>query len=150
MYTFLFSQLGAIYRPSENAGQRPIQRILTILSLSLLVVIFVPHQFVYLLLTLVHLHTTARSLLLARSHHPNHLQWSRYRYFLTVLVMLVWLLPSNGPILLVWLRNLQAGYYAPFSDRNVFSVGGLLLWSEAVHADTMLPRTNSRCVEWSL
>lgn len=36
-------------------------------------------------------------------------------------------LPQKGAILLVWLRNLQAGWYAPFpSDHNVLSVAGFL------------------------
>lgn len=34
-------------------------------------------------------------------------------------------LPQNAAILLVWLRNLQAGWYAPFpSDHNVLAVLG--------------------------
>lgn len=41
------------------------------------------------------------------------------------------LLPQNGAILLVWSRNLLAGWYAPFpSDHNVFAILGYLLLVE--------------------
>lgn len=44
-----------------------------------------------------------------------------------VLFAMLCILPHNGVILLVWLRNLQAGWWAPFaSDHNVFSIVGSL------------------------
>ena len=49
----------------------------------------------------------------------------------TLLFLMLLLLPQNGAILLVWSRNLLAGWYAPFpSDHNVLAILGYLLLVE--------------------
>lgn len=66
--------------------------------------------------------------------------WNRYNYYVTGLMCTFWLLPVNGAILVVWMRNLSSGWFAPFSsDHNVLCVAGFLLWVEAVHTGHMLP-----------
>jgi hypothetical protein len=45
--------------------------------------------------------------------------------------MLLWLLPQNGAILIVWLRNLQVGWWWPFpSDHNLLAIIGPLMLVE--------------------
>ena len=55
---------------------------------------------------------------------PDHTRFqTNYSLFLAMLLVL----PQNGAILIVWLRNLQAGWYAPFpSDHNVLAIAGYL------------------------
>lgn len=53
---------------------------------------------------------------------------SSYYYNLTILLMMVWLLPISVTTFLVWLRNLQEGWYRPFSSgRNVLNILGFMV-----------------------
>lgn len=95
------------------------RRLASVLSLLLLVIFFAPYQFAFLVLTLL-------CLLVTQPSNPYHFT-----------ILLLWLLavPIKGPILMVWIRNLGAGWWAPFSsDHNIFPFLGFLLWYEAAHA----------------
>lgn len=101
-------------------------RFLVFALLALFVLLFAPHQFAILSLFLMQFLTTIRT--------PSQSSLSgtstRETNF-TILLLLLWLLPSNGAILLVWLRNLQAGWWRPFpSDHNVFAILGVVLLVE--------------------
>ena len=55
----------------------------------------------------------------------------RFERNYTLLFLMLLLLPQNGAILLVWSRNLLAGWFAPFpSDHNVLAIAGYLLLVE--------------------
>ncbi|GAA6041869.1 hypothetical protein JCM8097_004517 [Rhodosporidiobolus ruineniae] len=133
----------AVTEPRETL---PLQRVLTMALLLLVVLVFAPYQFAYLVLVLVHLFTTVRFLLLAWDGTPSSRStsagtspsssssstaaprsaaltaaairrlWDRYHYSLSVLLVLVALLPINALILVVWIRNLAVGWLAPFSS----------------------------------
>ena len=50
---------------------------------------------------------------------------SSYNYHMMISLIMIWLVPINVTICLVWLRNLQEGWYEPFSDsRNPFNLVG--------------------------
>lgn len=121
-------------------------------ALLLIVLIFAPYQFAFLVIFLVHLFSTIRALLLAQEALPNtpaatRRMWDRYHYSFSVLLIMMGLLPSSAFILVVWVRNLAVGWLAPFStDHNILNVLGFLLNVEALHSGKMLNRTSARCV----
>ncbi|GAA5855735.1 hypothetical protein JCM8547_001663 [Rhodosporidiobolus lusitaniae] len=151
---------------TEPRETLPLQRVLTMAVLLLVVLLFAPYQFAFLVLVLVHLFTTARFLLLAwdGSAPPSYSAtssssastatpprsaalttaasrrlWTRYHYSFSILLVLVTLIPINALILVVWVRNLAVGWLAPFSsDHNVLLLVGFLANIEAVHGGRVL------------
>ncbi|GAA5902278.1 hypothetical protein JCM6882_000490 [Rhodosporidiobolus microsporus] len=151
----------------ESRETLPLQRILTIVALLLTVLIFAPYQFAYLVLVLVHLWTTIRSLLVAWEATPSpppsasstssapsttppstaitpqstRAAWSAYHFSLSLLLLLLTLLPVNALILVVWVRNLAVGWLAPFSsDHNVLMLVGYLAVVESAQGGRMVLR----------
>lgn len=127
------------------------QRIFSMTALLLLVLFFAPYQFAFLVIFLVHLFSTIRSLILAQDtttpSNPASAKraWDRYHYSFSILFVMMCLLPINALILVVWVRNLAVGWLAPFSsDHNVLNVVGILLNVEALHSGKMLQRTPGR------
>jgi glycosylphosphatidylinositol deacylase len=83
-----------------------------IAALYAFVLFFAPYQFALLVISLLAILATPKSV-------DNQ----------AVLLLTLLLLPSNGPILVVWVRNLATGWWQPFSsDHNVFLMTGPLLW----------------------
>ena len=123
-------------------------RIATFAGLALLILVFAPHQFAFLVLLLVQFDTTLRARVIARQLKVGVLYSAgiaqlmtlllqdraaqdRFERNYTLLFLMLLLLPQNGAILLVWSRNLLAGWYAPFpSDHNVLAILGYLLLVE--------------------
>lgn len=119
--------------------------------LLLLVLFYAPYQFAFLVIFLVHLFSTVRSLLLAQdvssptTPASTKRLWDRYHYSFSILMVMLGLLPINALLLVVWVRNLAVGWLAPFStDHNVLNIIGFLLNVEALHSGKMLHRTSRR------
>ena len=92
--------------------------------LLLLVATFVPYQLAFLVSYLIHSLSTLSSLRSATSS-------SRSNLYTSVLYLLLWLLPVNAPVLVVWVRNLQANWTEPFGgDHNVLDIAGILVLVE--------------------
>ncbi|KAK4057876.1 GPI inositol deacylase [Microbotryomycetes sp. JL221] len=132
----------------EPRDSLPTQRIVTMGALLLIVLVFAPYQFAFLVIFLVHLFSTVRALLLAQDASSpttpasSRRLWDRYHYSFANLLIMMALLPINALILVVWVRNLAVGWLAPFStDHNVFNILGFLLNVEALHSGKMLGRT---------
>ncbi|KAM0788807.1 hypothetical protein ACM66B_002894 [Microbotryomycetes sp. NB124-2] len=135
---------------SEPRDSLPTQRIVTMGALLLVVLVFAPYQFAFLVIFLVHMFSTVRALLLAQdvssptTPASTRRLWDRYHYSFSILLLMLCLLPINALILVVWVRNLAVGWLAPFStDHNVFNIIGFLLNVEALHSGKMLSRTQS-------
>ncbi|KAK4055661.1 GPI inositol deacylase [Microbotryomycetes sp. JL201] len=135
---------------SEPRDSLPTQRIVTMGALLLIVLIFAPYQFAFLVIFLVHMMSTVRALLIAQdvssptTPASTRRLWDRYHYSFSILLLMLCLLPINALILVVWVRNLAVGWLAPFStDHNVFNIIGFLLNVEALHSGKMLGRTPS-------
>lgn len=168
---YLFCDL--LSAQSSNPSQSwPVQRLIGIGGLLLLIVFFAPHQFAFLVLFALHLVATIESYNdLADSHvkvslagrhfrlllvsdqalrqgnaFTNECRLStRYNYLYSNLLVLLWLLPINAPILVVWVRNLAVGWFAPFSsDHNALTIVGFVLWIETTHSGVVLPRSRNK------
>ena len=59
---------------------------------------------------------------------------------------MIWLLPVNIPVLVVWVRNLQVAWLTPFSSHhNVLSIAPFILLVETITSNQMIPTQNRFC-----
>lgn len=67
-----------------------------------------------------------------------------YNYTHSILILMLWILPLNIPVLIVWVRNLSIRWLTSFSSHhNVFSVLPLVLLVEILSTGKMVPRVTS-------
>lgn len=122
----------------------PRRRLLTTAILLFLVSTVIPYQFAYLVACLVQIATCARALRLAREARSNtNLNFSNYAH--SILILMLWILPINLPILVVWVHNLAVHWLTPFSSHhNVLSIMPFVLLVETLTSGMMVPRVTSR------
>lgn len=122
----------------------PRRRLVTTAVLLLLVTTFIPYQFAYVVACLVQLGTTVRAHRIA-SELPSNANRSFYNYAHAIFVLMLWVLPINIPILIVWVRNLTVHWWTPFSSHhNVVSIMPFIVLVETLTAGKMVPRLASR------
>lgn len=119
----------------------------TILGLlAMLLAICVPYQFVYTVLCIVQIGTCIRALKSAM-HTQSAQDYNFYNYAHSMLVFMLWILPINMPVLVVWIHNLAVQWMMPISSRNnLMSVLGYILLVEMMSTSAMIPRVTSRSV----
>lgn len=122
----------------------PRRRLLTTAVLLFLVSTVIPYQFAYLVACLVQIATCARALRFARESRSNtNLNFSNYAH--SILILMLWILPINLPILVVWVHNLAVHWLTPFSSHhNVLSIMPFVLLVETLTSGMMVPRVTSR------
>lgn len=122
----------------------PRRRLVTTAILLLLVTTFIPYQFAYVVACLVQLITTMRAHRIA-SELPSNANRNFYNYAHAIFVLMLWILPINFPILIVWIRNLTVHWISPFSSHhNLMSIMPFLVLVETFTAGKMVPRLTSR------
>lgn len=122
----------------------PVQRIVTTSILLLMVATIIPYQFAYMVLCIVQLATCIRALRLARETRSGA-HYNFYNYTHSLLVLMLWVLPINIPVLVVWIRNLAVHWLTPFSSyHNILSIMPYILVVETMSAGHMIPRINTR------
>lgn len=132
------------HKPSPPAltANSPRRRIITTSILLLMVSTFIPYQFAYLVACLVQLATCARALRLARETRAPA-NYDFYNYAHSILILMLWLLPINGPVLVVWVHNLAVHWLTPFSSHhNVLSIMPFILLVETLTTGKMIPRVS--------
>ncbi|CAI6330795.1 unnamed protein product [Periconia digitata] len=142
--------------PGSFAVTSPRRRILTTCILLSLVSTVIPYHFAYVVLCVAQLLTCVRSFHSAQDskHSPHHdansttlaTQTSNFsNYTHALLTLLLWLLPINLPVLVVWLRNLFVNHWlTPFSPHhNLIAITPFLLLVELHGAGIMVPRVTS-------
>uniref|UniRef100_A0A0D2XJT7 GPI inositol-deacylase n=1 Tax=Fusarium oxysporum (strain Fo5176) TaxID=660025 RepID=A0A0D2XJT7_FUSOF len=108
----------------------PKRRMITTAILLFLVWTFIPYQFAYLVACLVQLFTVIRALRINETA-PSDANSNYYHYAHSVLLLMLWILPINLPILAVWIRNLAVHWLTPFSSHhNVLSIMPFILLVE--------------------
>jgi glycosylphosphatidylinositol deacylase len=71
-----------------------------------------------------------------------------YNYAHSILVLMLWILPINLPVLVVWIRNLAVHWLTPFSSHhNIISIVPLILLIETLSIGRMVPRIQNRYVK---
>jgi len=110
----------AAHEPRPSMIDYPTLGFLAVVKLFSL--LYIPYHLGFLLLTVMQLVTTVQSLVsCAQSDsivdgEKEKKATSRYWYNMSVLLGMVWLLPMSVVSCMVWLRNLQEGWYGAFSD----------------------------------
>lgn len=118
--------ISSVFSDSPTDPRPPFRRreLIPILLLLALVATFVPYQLAFLVSYLIHSLSTLSAL-----RTPN--SPCRSNLYMSVLYLLLWLLPVNAPVLVVWVRNLQANWTEPFGgDHNVLDITGVLVMVE--------------------
>lgn len=120
------------------------QRLLTTAILLLLITTLIPYQFAYMVLTIVQLCTVVRALRLARDTRSGA-HYNLYNYTQSMLILMLWVLPINMPVLIVWVHNLAVHWLTPFSTHhNLLAVLPLVLAVEVMSTGHMAPRVTGR------
>ena len=126
------------------APSTPRRRIFTTAILLFLVSTVIPYQFAYLVACLVQVATCTRALRFARETRSNT-NYNFYNYVHSILILMLWILPINLPILVVWVHNLAVHWLTPFSSHhNVLSIMPFILLVETLTSGKMVPRVTSR------
>ncbi|KAI9824422.1 MAG: GPI inositol deacylase [Thelocarpon impressellum] len=130
--------------PPAFAASSPRRRVLTTGILLFLVSTFIPYQFAYLVACLVQMATSTRALRIARETRSSpHINF--YNYAHSILILMLWVLPVNLPVLVVWVHNLAVHWLTPFSSHhNVLSIMPLILLVETLTGGKMIPRVTTR------
>ncbi|KAI6716585.1 hypothetical protein PZA11_001814 [Diplocarpon coronariae] len=129
---------------SAFAPSTPGRRVLTTAILLFLVSTVIPYQFAYLVACLVQIATCTRALRFAREARSNT-NFNFHNYAHSILILMLWILPINLPILVVWVHNLAVHWLTPFSSHhNVLSIMPFILLVETLTSGNMVPRVTSR------
>ena len=68
-----------------------------------------------------------------------------YNYTHSILMLMLWILPINVPVLVVWIRNLALHWLTPFSTHhNILSIFPFVTLVETLSTGKMVPRISSR------
>jgi hypothetical protein len=111
-----------------------------------MVITIIPYQFAYMVLCIVQIGTCIRALKSAQETQSAQ-SYNFYNYAHSMLVFMLWILPINMPVLVVWIHNLSVQWLTPFSTHhNLMSVMGYILLVEMMSTSTMIPRVTSRSV----
>ncbi|TKA77812.1 hypothetical protein B0A55_04600 [Friedmanniomyces simplex] len=120
------------------------QRMITTGILLLMILTIVPYQFAYIVLCLVQLSTSTKALRAALDDRSDP-SYNFYNYAHSLLVLLLWILPINMPVLVVWIHNLAVHWLTPFSTHhNLLSVLPYILLVEMLSTGAMVPRLTGR------
>lgn len=112
--------------------------------LLILVSTIIPYQFAYLDAVFVQIYICVRAVRLVHtSASGSHQNFNNYAH--SILILMLWILPINIPVLLVWARNLAVHWLTPFSSHhNVLSIMPYLVLVETLTAGKMIPRLTGR------
>jgi glycosylphosphatidylinositol deacylase len=124
------------------------------MALLLAVSTLIPYQGAVLILFLVHALSTLAARPVASPSSVAILDTaaiSRFNLYSSIFGFLLWLLPVNAPVLVVWARDLLANWRQPFvGDHNVLRVVGIVAVVVACEGGRSLsPARRDQCVQQS-
>ncbi|KAF2034280.1 PGAP1-domain-containing protein [Setomelanomma holmii] len=119
------------------------QRVITTLILLSLVSTVIPYHFAYALLCIVQVATCVRGFRLAKESKLDT-NYNFYNYAHSLLILMLWILPINIPVLVVWVRNLTVHWLTPFSSHHsILSITPFILLVETLSTGRMVPRART-------
>ncbi|KAK6525608.1 GPI inositol deacylase [Arthrobotrys megalospora] len=130
--------------PSAFTSGHPRRRLFVTCALLFFVATVIPYQFAYVVVCIVQLVVCIRALKFARESGygtRSNIHWDFANYSHSLLVLMIWILPINLPVLVVWIHNLAVHWLTPFSSHhNVLSVMPFILLVETLTCGNMVPR----------
>ncbi|KAB8234091.1 GPI inositol-deacylase [Aspergillus alliaceus] len=149
IYGFLRSKSGYIRRDEKGnlpifSSASPRRRLVNSAILLALVSTVIPYQFAYMVACIVQLATSVRANWHAKeAKSTTHYNFANLSY--SIFLLMLWVLPINTLVLLVWAHNLVVHWFMPFSSHhNVLSIMPFVLLVEAMTTGTMIPRVTTR------
>ena len=117
----------------------PRRRLINTVILLVLVATIIPYPFAYVVACLVQFATATRALKDAKEIRSGAaINFSNYTH--SILILMLWVLPINLPVLVVWVHNLAVHWMTPFSSHhNVLSIMPFILLVETVSGGMMVP-----------
>ncbi|KAK3709381.1 GPI inositol deacylase [Vermiconidia calcicola] len=129
---------------SSFANSTTQQRLYTTGILLLLVATVIPYQFAYLVLCLVQIATCIRALRTTRDAASGQ-NYNLCNYTHATLLLMLWILPLNLPVLTVWMHNLSVHWLTSFSTHhNLLCILPIIMLVETQSMGNMVPRVTSR------
>ncbi|KAJ9614518.1 GPI inositol deacylase [Cladophialophora chaetospira] len=128
---------------SAFVASTPRRRVINTAVLLFLVATIIPYPFAYVVACIVQLFTCARALRHAKDSRsgPAH---NFFNYTYSILILMLWVLPINLPVLVVWIHNLAVHWLTPFSSHhNVLSIMPFILLVETLSSGMMVPSVRS-------
>jgi glycosylphosphatidylinositol deacylase len=126
--------------PAAFAVTSTRRRVVTTLTLLSLVSTVIPYHFAYVVLCIVQVATCVRGFRLAKESQLDS-NYNFYNYAHSILILMLWILPINLPVLVVWVRNLAIQWLTPFSSHhNILSITPFILLVETISTGRMIPR----------
>ena len=142
----------------------PRRRIIITSALLFMVSTIIPYQFAYMVACIAQLATCTRALRVAidtvcplssfrrqleviadffSQNSTSHYCFHNYAH--SILVLMLWVLPINIPVLVVWVHNLAVHWLTPFSSHhNVLSIMPFILLVETLTRGKMIPRLHNK------
>lgn len=126
----------------------PRRRLINTLLLLGLVATIIPYPFAYVVACLVQLATTTRALghyyaTSSSTSPPRTVAAANnfFNYTYAVLILMLWVLPLNLPVLVVWVHNLAVPYWSAFgSHHNILAIAPFIVLVETLAGGVMVPR----------
>ncbi|KPI43387.1 GPI inositol-deacylase [Cyphellophora attinorum] len=124
------------------SASSPRRRLINTVLLLLLVATVIPYPFAYVVACLVQLATTTRALSQLYTSRPISVHASNFfNYTYAVLILMLWVLPLNLPVLIVWVHNLAVPYLSAFgSHHNILAIAPFIVLVETLAGGKMVPR----------
>lgn len=117
----------------------PKRRLINTIILLVLVATIIPYPFAYVVACLVQFATATKALRDARELKTGT-AINFFNYAHSILILMLWVLPINLPVLVVWIHNLAVHWMTPFSSHhNVLSIMPFILLVETVSSGAMVP-----------
>ncbi|KAL5340357.1 PGAP1-like protein-domain-containing protein [Aspergillus crustosus] len=149
VYGFWNSKSGYIKRDDKGTlpvfpAPSPRRRLIKMGVLLVLVSTAIPYQFAYLVACIVQLATCVRAQWHAKETRSTaHYNFANYAH--SIFILMLWVLPINILVLLVWAHNLVVHWFMPFSSHhNVLSIMPFIILVETMTTGSMVPRVASR------
>ncbi|KAJ9654062.1 GPI inositol deacylase [Neophaeococcomyces mojaviensis] len=126
-------------KTSVMISTTPRRRVINTIVLLLLVATIIPYPFAYVVACIVQFATTTRALKDAKDLRSGA-TLNFFNYTHSILILMLWVLPINLPVLVVWIHNLAVHWMTPFSSHhNVLSIMPFILLVETVSSGMMVP-----------
>lgn len=118
-------------------------RFVVTVAVLVLIALYLPYQFVYAISFFVQVIKAVRVF---------NKKTSNLNYHLTILILMVWILPINVPIFVVFVHNLTISWSTPFSSHhNLLAIMPILLLVERHSSrETMLPAIKHKRVTYGM
>ncbi|KKK16283.1 hypothetical protein P175DRAFT_0504604 [Aspergillus ochraceoroseus IBT 24754] len=149
VYGVVNSKSGYIRRDDKGnlpmfPAPSPRRRLIKMAVLLILVSTAIPYQFAYLVACIVQLATCVRAQWHAKETRSTaHYNFSNYTH--SMFILMLWVLPINILVLLVWAHNLVVHWFMPFSSHhNLLSIMPFIILVETMTTGSMVPRVTTR------